>query len=56
MTLSSPHRDQAKKAMSAGFFSRADPLSAYSHYKKAAECYKATCDFQKEVRQTAPAI
>eukprot|EP00518_Triparma_eleuthera_P004905 CAMPEP_0182455360 /NCGR_PEP_ID=MMETSP1319-20130603/1560_1 /TAXON_ID=172717 /ORGANISM="Bolidomonas pacifica, Strain RCC208" /LENGTH=433 /DNA_ID=CAMNT_0024653407 /DNA_START=26 /DNA_END=1323 /DNA_ORIENTATION=+ len=41
-------RDQAKKAMSAGFFSRADPLSAYSHYKMAAECYKATCDFQKE--------
>ncbi|GMH60141.1 hypothetical protein TrST_g8370 [Triparma strigata] len=41
-------RDSAKKAMQSGFFTSADPLAAYGYYKKAADCYKSTCDFKKE--------
>jgi len=41
-------RDSAKKAMQSGFFTSADPLSAYGYYKKAADCYKSCCDFKKE--------
>jgi tetratricopeptide (TPR) repeat protein len=41
-------RSQARAAMKKGFFSSADPLAAYSYYRKAAECYKATACVERE--------
>jgi len=35
--------------MKSSFFSSPDNLSAYSYYKKAAECYKSLADSEKEL-------
>lgn len=48
-------REKAKKSMKSSFWSKPDTLSAFSYYKKAAECYRSLGDPEKEasMRQSA---
>ena len=46
MNEAEDYRKRAKKLMTPGFFSSADPIAATTYYKKAADLYKA-CDEPK---------